>query len=60
MNGYTGNVNMSAAGLPAGASDGLQPEPRRGARDHRPDRQPPPPAAPGTYPFTVTATDGVH
>jgi len=59
LNGYTGSVNMSTAGLPAGASGVFNPNPA------------PVPGTtglnvsvagvvPGSYPFTVTATDGVH
>jgi choice-of-anchor B domain-containing protein len=58
-NGYTGNVNMSAAGLPAGATASFNPNPAPvpGTTDLTVGVAG---AAPGTYPFGVTATDGVH
>ena len=58
-NGYTGTVNMSAAGLPAGASDVFNPNPAAvpGTTDadrHRHRRRP------GDLSLHGTATDGVH
>lgn len=58
-NGYVGNVNMSAAGLPAGASYVFNPNPAAvpGTTDITVSVAG---GTVGTYPFTATATDGVH
>ena len=58
-NGYTGNVNMSAAGLPPGASYVFNPNPATvpGTTDIAVTVAG---GTAGTYPFTVSATDGVH
>jgi choice-of-anchor B domain-containing protein len=58
-NGYTGNVNMSAAGLPAGATYSFNPNPAAvpGTTDITVNVVG---GTVGTYPFTATATDGVH
>jgi choice-of-anchor B domain-containing protein len=57
VNGYTGSVDMSAAGLPAGTTSSFVPDPAPvpGTSDLTVTAAA---AAPGTYPFTVTATDG--
>jgi choice-of-anchor B domain-containing protein len=59
LNGYTGNVNMSADGLPAGASSVFNPNPAPvpGTTDITVTVAA---GTPGTYPFTASATDGVH
>ena len=59
LNGYTGTVTMSAAGLPGGANGVFNPNPAPvpGTTDLTVGVLG---SSPGTYPFTVTATDGVH
>ena len=58
-NGYQGNVNMSAAGLPAGAGYVFNPNPAAvpGTTDIDVSAAG---VTVGTYPFTASATDGVH
>jgi choice-of-anchor B domain-containing protein len=59
MNGYTGTATLSASGLPAGVGAGFNPAqvavPGTSALTVSVGA-----VAPGSHPFTVTATDGTH
>ncbi len=57
-NGFSGSVNLSASGLPNGATASFNPSPVNGSGTSQLTVATTGSVAPGNYPFTVTATSG--
>ncbi len=60
LGGFTGNVNFSVTGLPAGATATFSANPANSAGMYNMTVSNTGAATPGTYPLTITATDGTE
>ncbi len=58
INGYSGTVNLSVSGLPSGATATFNPATLSGSGNSQLNITTDGTVAPGTYPLTITATDG--